>query len=289
MNLKKLLLCICIPFVIWGIERFCHHKTAGFTVWRVSSDLPFNSQWEVIPSPEETEATKHILDQSFSYLGRGAQSYAFLSEDGQYVLKFFQYYRMRPPIWAPLVPSSFSKEKVARRTSLLHQDFDSYKIAFENLKVETGLVYLHLNKTNHFLNKKTKIIDRLGIVHTIDMDQMEFLLQKKADLAYPTIKKLMSEDEEKAKQAIDNLLELIITRCHKGIFDKDADLSTNFGFCQEKAVQIDAGRFRWDSTRTQYEVTKADLLHSAGPFKKWLIENQFNTLADHLDEKINAY
>ena len=76
----------------------------------------------------------------------------------------------------PLLPASFLK-KVDRRFALLKHDFDSYKIAYENLKDETGLIYLHLNKTD-FLKQKMIIIDKIGIYHEIDLDSMEFLIQK---------------------------------------------------------------------------------------------------------------
>lgn len=269
--LKRFFYLLIFPFLVWGLERFCHHQTEGFSLNRVQSYLSFHPEWEVPPlPPQELEEIKALLRQKFTYLARGAQAYAFMSEDGLYVIKLFQHYRMRPPFWASWLPSHFSEKKIAKRKALLHHDFDSYAIAYNYLREETGLVCLHLNKTTLF-NQNITLVDKLGIAHVVPLDNLEFLVQKRATLAYSVLQALMREGKmEEAQNKVALLLALVLKRCQKGIFDKDPDFSTNFGFCDDKAIQIDVGRFRLDPSRSSPEVFTIDLIHAFDPFKMWL-------------------
>lgn len=256
------------------------------------SQLSFHPEWEVPSLPEaECKVVKSLLDQKFYYLARGAQAYVFASEDGRFVIKFFQHYRMRPPPWTHLCPSwflsSLSHEKIKRREALLQADFESYKIAYENLKKETGIVFLHLNKTRN-LNQSLTLIDRLGIAHKIDLDQTEFLIQKRAVLAFETLNHLMQKGEViAAKKAVSALFDLMLIRCKKGIFDKDPDFATNFGFFEGEPMQIDVGRFRLDPSRASSEVYKIDLIHAFDPFSQWL-QSHYPILAEQIKEKHEA-
>jgi hypothetical protein len=286
---KRAILVLLIPFVIWGIERFCHQKTDGFSLLRVRSSLKPHKEWETQPLTlaEKTELSS-LLKQPFTYYGKGAQAFVFLSQDERVVLKLFRNYRMRPPVWSHCLPAFVSKEKNRRREWLLHQDFTSYVLAFEELKEETGLLFVHLNKSDD-LKQRVTLIDKLGISHVIDLDQMEFLVQKKASLVPHTLDRLMKKGEiAQAQKAIDALLELLIIRCRRGLFDKDPDLLTNFGFCQGKAIQIDVGRFRRDLIRKEKAVYKDDLIRISDPFKHWLTAH-YPILADYLDEKVQMY
>ncbi len=241
---SKLLLVLGI---FLAVNRFCYVKTDGFALYKIVSPFAFNPHWEV-PS-QSTDGLQEIFDQPFHYLARGAQSYVFLSEDGRTVIKFFRLYHLRPPLWMtaltlPLTLQPFRMGKMLEKWQELDKNFQSYRIACEDLKEETGLLYLHLNKTSH-LKKTLTLYDKIGVVHHIDLDQMEFLVQKRADLVYPTIDALVkTEGADAAKEAITSLLNLLYQRSQKGIFDKDPDICTNFGFIGKTPVQIDIGRFR---------------------------------------------
>jgi hypothetical protein len=228
------LLAIAIGAVL--IKQFCHKRTDGFALYKILSSLPFDPEWDSCFSDlEESGALSKILDQPFYYLAKGAQSYVFVSEDGQTVIKFFRIYHLRPPMWLnalcmPPTLQPYKIRKMIEKRSELRKDFSSYKIASETMKEETGLIYLHLNKTSH-LNRRLTIYDKIGIAHELDMDKMEFLVQKRATLVYPAIDCLMKNQSLKAaKEAISALVSLLLTRYEKGIFDKDPDLNTNFGF-----------------------------------------------------------
>jgi hypothetical protein len=289
--IKKILTLLFLPLMLYGTARFCHRETQGFRMSKVTANFSSNANWEILPLPEkEQEIVDGILDQKFTYLGRGFQSFVFLSEDQKYVLKLFNNaYQWRLtllntlpsfPLW-----EEWQQEKIHKIQRKLEKTFGSYKIAFEELKELTGLLYLHLDQT-HPLHKKLTILDKLGIGHTIDLDSTAFLLQKKADLVYPKIDSLMQAKQlSEAKNALSSLLTLITARCKKGIGDSDALIRTNFGFLENQAVQIDVGPFSKDPDIQNPEVYLKEIGRITMSLKHWL-ENNHPELVPHLLEKL---
>lgn len=271
-NILKIL---SFVLVIYGVFYFCDKATDGFSIGRISSSFSFHPEWETTPPTEETlQQAKKALDQPFHYLGRGGQCFVFESEDGQYVIKFFKYNRI-----LPISPNTKRKMKKMR-------DFSSCKLAFEKLKDETEVIFLHLNKTKN-LQKKLKITDKLHISHTIDLDNYEFIVQRKAILLHPYIEKLMkNHDIEGAKKAIEAVLNLLICRCKKGIYDEDPGLHKNIGFLKDKAVFIDVGRFKADPQRASPEVYNKDLVIITERFSQWL-STDYPELSSYLESKLH--
>ena len=169
-----------------SLEKFCRSKTDGFSMSKITSEMTYHKEFETSSlSNKELDSIRSILDQPYHYLGKGVQCFAFVSADDKYVLKFFRMRRVLPSPWLIKMPvnESYKKEKISRKFEEFMRDFMSYKIAYELLKEDTGLVYIHLNKTN-LLHQKITLFDKIRIKHTIDMDNMEFILQKKADLFF---------------------------------------------------------------------------------------------------------
>lgn len=256
-------------------KQFCYKKTDGFAHYKILSDLAFHPEWEPRNTKDQSPDLLKILDQPFYYLAKGAQSYVFASADGETVIKFFRIYHMSPPLWMkaltfPQVLQPFKVRKIIAKQNELDKDFQSYKIAFEEMKEETGLLYLHLNKTSH-LNKSLRIYDKIGIAYDLDMDKIEFLVQKKAKLVFPAIDALVkTEGIEAAKEAIASLVKLLLTRCEKGIFDKDPDLNTNFGFLGRLPIQIDIGRFCHQAEHKTAAAHREEILRITDNFRQWL-------------------
>jgi hypothetical protein len=279
----KIFLKLCtLVLALYFVQKFCLEQTDGFTIAKISSNLPFEKKWETDPLSEaEHREMLQILDQKFTYLASGGQCYAFVSADGQSVLKFFKHHMRLPCGWRPE-----SAKKLQKKKNKLERDFNSYKLAFEELREETGLLYIHLNKTDH-LKQTVTIVDKLGIEHRLDLDRTEFVLQKRADLVYPHLQDLMQKgDTAGAKQVVDALLEVITARCQKGIFDEDARIHRNFGLIADKAVIIDVGRFKKDSTRTQPDVYHKDLETITKRLKTWLDED-YPLLSLYLEKRLD--
>ena len=251
---------------VWGIERYAHKATDGFAVVNIVSP-----DYEKGVAASLPDGVSKILDQPFRYLNCGAQSYVFASQDGKYVLKFFKFQHMRILPWLEKFPlSKRLQEKRARKEAIYSQAMESCKIAYEELKEETGLLYAHIAPSD-FLKQKIVIFDKIGVKQTIDLDKVEFVLQHRAKLAYDQIDEWMAKgDIGKARKGIADLIDLAKRRCLKGLFDKDPDFSTNFGFIGSKAVEIDIGRFSYDETRYDKAVMEDELFRITRELKNWL-------------------
>jgi len=269
------------------VKKFCYRQTDGFALYKICS----SSSYKGMESDYDAEIAA-ILDQPFYYLAKGAQSYVFASKDGKAVIKFPRIYHLQPPFWMsilslPLPLQPYQVGKRIQKELELEKDFQSYRIAFEEMKEATGLLYLHLNKTDH-LKKTLTIYDKLGIGYALDLDQMTFLVQKRASLVYPSITHLVNtEGMDAAKEAISALVQLLFLRYHKGIFDKDPDLNTNFGFLHKVPVQIDIGRFSRTPEQKTLEEYREDVMRITDNFRQWLDQN-YPPLSQHLRGEIHT-
>jgi hypothetical protein len=226
---------------VFGLS-FCL-KTPGFHLGKISSPLKFSSEWEVGSGELPEEAI-----QDYFYIKGGTQCYAFVSADGKYVLKFFKMQHLRPKsrlLYAIPYLSNYAYEKIEKRELRQKAIFTSYKMAFEELREETGLLYLHLNKTRH-LQKGVTLTDKEGKRHPVNLDDVEFVLQEKAELLSSRFRTNRSYEEK--KKLCDAILGLVERRCEKGFSDRDESISNNYGFIDGRAVQIDVGRIQRDET-----------------------------------------
>lgn len=230
--MKKITLLIASLFLIAGCER-----SKGFTLGKVTSSYSADARWEVYNDLSEEELTT-LFTGPYTYLGSGNHTYAFESPDGKAVIKFFKQKHMR--VQSPFISSKTKERRKAER----EESFSSYKLAFEKLREETGLLYLHLNPTSH-LQQTLTLIDQHGEELKVNLDEMEFLIQKKATLSFKHLEKLFSEGAyDKALLSIRSLLHLVAKRNQMGIYDKDLQFFKNFGFIENDAVEIDIGEFR---------------------------------------------
>lgn len=282
----KLIKLILLALAIYYVPRFCYEKTEGFAFTKIHSNIPYSPKWDVACGE-----LPRVFEQRFTYLAAGGQAYAFASEDGQYVLKVFKHHLRRIPLWLrflPLPRSLDEKREIQKqkRGGKLHRDFTSYKLAYEQLPEETGLLFVHLNKTNH-LHQKARLVDKIGIEHSLDLDRVDFALQKRAQLAMPYLKKLIKKGEiEKAARAIDSICDLIVHRCQKGIYDEDPRIHRNVGFVDDKAILIDVGRLKIDPARVDPKIQQHDLAKITYRLGEYL-KGVSPTLHQHLEAKIS--
>lgn len=252
--LKLFILACAIPFVY----KFCEGKTDGFRISRLST---FCNGMAINP-PKEIE---EILAQKFHYLSSGGQAWVFVSEDQKYVVKFF-------------------KGHIRNKKGKLEQDLKSCQLAFDALKEETGLVFLHLGQTATL--KPLQLVDKIGIEHSIELNKTDFLLQKKGILLYDHLQKLMDAgDPAGAKEALSSVCQLMIKRCKKGIFDEDARIHCNLGFIGKQPILLDTGRLKWDENRKNPEIYQKDLRKITLKLKIWL-ENHYPELCAYLEKEI---
>jgi hypothetical protein len=273
--LITVLLCI---FLLIGSERFSYSRTSGFMFAKVLSDLPYVAKWDLPnPSKKMREEEINACKQPFFFLGKGNESYAFISKDQRYVLKLFKHHYFRltflklalknitqRPIW-----EGIKKERLDR----LERSFISCKLAYTELFHETALVSMNLTKKPKSEIEVT-LFDRLGIKHTLALEQTEYILQRRAALVPLKLSELMHEGKiEDAKACLDSLVALILKRAKLGIFDRDARIQENFGFLGTEAVEIDTGSYQHDPELRKPHRYKKNLLSDTLDFELWLAEN----------------
>lgn len=280
MKLSRWMLLLCAPLLFVGVARFCHHQTDGFKLSKIYGNcLLSEGSVALLPADMET-----VLARPFTYLGRGKQSFAFLSEDKTTVLKLFNNRYQRLTFWYSLLPSF--RAKSAYFQDKQHRLAASYELAGGLLQGHTGLRYLHLSPTKH-LGRSVTLIDKLGIAHTLSLDETGFALQRRGTLAYSHLRDLMEAGrEEEAKKALRSMVKLIVWRCKQGIADNDPLIRTNLGFQGEEPFFIDIGPFSMDPQEKERAVWVPELIKITTSLRHWL-ENHHPGLAPSLQEIVD--
>jgi hypothetical protein len=205
-----------------------------------------------------SEEIRRILDQPFTYLAKGRQSFVFESEDGKYVLKLFNQKYLKYPWYGSLFRR---KEKLKREIRRFYYE-NSYPIAHKELGEE--IVYLHLGYSDAL--PEVMIEDRAKGEYLLNLNEFAFVLQKKGVPLYEALEAMAPKE---ALAGIDAFLKAIALRIEKGIADADHDVEHNWGYCDGHIFHLDPGRLYYeemkDETRLQLEWDRAT--HN---FYKWL-------------------
>jgi hypothetical protein len=184
--MKKILISLLLLTIATFVGgRLYYYLTDDFRIGNISSNYAPRSEWEIPPlTLPEKSVLATILQQKFTYIGKGVQSYAFSSEDGQYVIKFFKFKHLKPspviawlPAWAPF--ENFRNKKKEHLKRKLDGVFEGYHLAYMQHRPESGLVFLHINPTKDLFPTLT-VSDKMGRSHPIELDKVPFLIQLKA-------------------------------------------------------------------------------------------------------------
>ena len=268
--------CLCLI----GIKDLCQKQTKGFALQKIISQ---NSSRKSLPSslPQEGLASlRKILSQPYYFLKRGLQCYVFISEDKQYVLKFFRWKQIESPFWTHYVPDSWTKNLQERKEFQKKHDFASYQIAFEELSEETGTVFLHLSKTD-FLHTSLCLFDPLHIRHFIQSDDVEFIVQKKADLFLPYFEEHKNSKEE-LRSFLSHLVTLLQKRAERRICDSDISFEYNMGVLEGKPILFDIGNL----TKTTTSPSLHEFIQQESKLLFPWLKNNDPELAVFLENKI---
>jgi len=256
------------------VEHWCHKTTKGFFLERVQ----FRNETSRASTPDL--ATLSALNQPFHYFNFGNQCFAFVSEDGKYILKLFKYVHHTPPLWTSKIPllnrfKPFRQSRIDKTAWKRDRDFQGYQIAFDHLRTETGLLDLHLHPTNSY--PTITLSDPLNIVHTLDLNNAPFILQKRVTPAYQQfLTWIQNKEIDKLQQGISDLISLCALRISKNIFDDDVNFYSNCGFDDDKPIIIDPGHFVLSSSET------SDLPNLLVVLKDWFSEN-YPPMVSHVE------
>lgn len=277
-----LLLVVCIPI---GLYRF----KGGYSLSKIISQQPHQILWSA--RPEVFEKIVHLLDQPFTYAGSGGTSFAFLGKDGNTILKLFKHQHLQAPSWLfafsfPGMGELFRLEKILYREAKHHHKrikffFTSCAIAYDELKNETGLLFLALHKDPRY-KKTVTLIDRLGSSLQVDLSQTEFAIQRRAIPLLEHLQILIDQGHIlNAQQALESLVSLLAKRSSKGIADRDPHLSLNFGFIENQAVEFDIGSFSKEPHLSTASEVKKELFFATYELRQWL-QDRSPMLQEHL-------
>lgn len=290
---KKILFLLLTIFALYGAGRLYYAVTGGFTMGNIEENIPYDLRWEMSSlSANEKGVIEKALDQPYTYLGRGCQVYVFASADGKYVIKFPKYQRFRPQAWIDLftfIPSvnNYQQAKTKEKKEKLDKLFISWKIAFQTLKNEAGVIYVHLNKTKDGL-KLLAIRDKMGLEHDVDLDHTEFVLQKRAILLCSAIDQFMAKGQTiEAEKLIDRLLTMLLLEYTEGYADNDHALMQNTGVLDGFPIHIDIGQFIHNDGVKSPKIYKQELYDKTYDFHRWL-KSHHPHLADHLAIRLVA-
>lgn len=292
--------------------RVYYRATDDFRVGAITHEISYQSGWDIGElTLEKREEIQAVFHQKFHYLGKGAQSYAFVSDCGNFVVKFFKFKHLRPSWITSQLPSigfikNYKKRVADRKGRRLDALFNAYHLAYKVHREGSGLLYIHLNKSDN-LGIDVHLVDKLGINRTVCLDEITFVLQERAktsrDVIYSALEK---NDIEKASDSIYRLLDLYLAEYQKGIFDRDHGVLHNTGFIGKRPVHLDVGKLQRDETVKHSVNAQKDLafvvakiskrIHERYPIAhaviadrvKQYIENTFESPDPHLLECCSA-
>lgn len=275
-RLKRWIYGLVIALCLFGSVRLYYRLTDDFRMSNMTYKLPFEAPWQAPPlTSEEHQRLAQIVNQKFSYIGKGAQCYAFVSEDQQYVLKFFKFKHLKPNLIVDLLPpippfKSFKQSCVERKKRKLIGVFNGYDLAYRENRKDSELLYLHLLPTNH-LNLQVMVVDKIGLEREINLDDVVFLIQRKGETLRTRLTSLLKQERiEEAEQAISRILTMYISEYRRGIFDHDHGVMHNTGFIGEQPFHLDVGKLNKDERMRQVDVYKKDLEHVVWKIDVWI-------------------
>ena len=227
-------------------ERLYHFLTDGFSLHRISHSTPSPSPFNetILFDPTMRKEIDEALLQDFHYLDSGSQCFVFVSQDSNYVLKFFKHHRWRlsslEQLWLSLPLCKEIKEKKLNKKYNSHVDtYKSYCTSFEKFRKKTGLLLIHLSTGGKEFPVVT-IQDRIYRRHRIPLNNFTFLLQRRATPMTQYIAQC-GRDTEKIRRLIVEYINLIEERAILGYLNKDPSFARNFGVSNDSLVEIDIG------------------------------------------------
>jgi len=278
-----ILLTIACLLVCFGFVRAYYRFTDDFRKGNYMHQVPHHTEWEIAALPHDEQAQLDtILDQKYYYLGKGAQSFAFLSQDGDYVLKLFKFKHLKPSWLIEMLPSvgllkRVQEEEKTRKYLKLESVFSGYQLAYNLHKKDSGLLFVHLNK-NEGPGKKVRIQDKINLWHELDLNELIYVLQKKAVTTRQEMINLLSQGNvATAVQRVNQIFDLYLTEYAKGIYDRDHGVMHNTGFVHDSAsvypIHLDTGKLSPNESMKSANVYRPDLEKIVYKFNLWFSEN----------------
>lgn len=297
-TLRRLLWVAATLAVLYSVMRLYFYATDDFRISNISQEMPYQQNWDFpTPTADEEQRLKHILNQEFSYLGKGAQSYAFASDDGKYVIKFFKFKHLRPSLFQDMLPSigfikQYKDKQAARKQRKLYGVFQGYKLAYDLNKKESGLIFIQLNTSTN-PDRVVIVRDKMGFRRSIHLRDIPFVVQDKGQTLRVVLNALLKQgDVQTAKDRIGDIFDLYASEYRKGIYDHDHGVMYNTGFIGNQPIHLDVGKMVKEDSMRQTEVAKKDMNLVASKIIDWLQRSfpQYSEeLISYINERLEEY
>lgn len=287
--LKRLIFSLILLAAIAGSIKAFLRVTDDFRLSSITHEMPHKKEWEISINEQQKKELNKIFNQRFSYLGKGAQAYAFVSEDGKYVLKFFKFKHLRPNLLLLSVPpvgplGEWKQAKILRKEEKLNGVFGAYRLAWGVHQQEAGLLFIHLNKTDD-LKKAVEVEDKIGLNWTINLDDVTFVVQRRAETSRKVIYGLLKEGRvAEAKDKIRKIFDLYVAEYKKGIYDHDHGVMHNTGFVGEEPIHLDVGKLYEDPSIKETQNALLDIAKIG-----WKIDQAIQANFPQYSEEIRKY
>lgn len=279
--IRLFFLLLLILFCV-GVGNGLYFLKDGFSSRRIHSlAYPAAEDWD--------EEARKALQQTFYYIGRGRQCFAFASQDGKYVLKLPRTDIYKTPFWVKALPLHAYREKLEKNHNEKEEFLlNSFRISFNELKDQTGLLAIHLGQSTSkglFLTVK----DAFGCKHRLPLATTSFILQYKHPILMKEFAKAMEiGDQKRAEKILEAILITITERARKGILNRDRSFLRNYGFDGKNAYQIDVGSFFKKPDLSPEEAYQKSLRDSIDPIQEWLSQN-FPEIQIYFNTKLKEF
>jgi len=284
-----------IVLTLFILMRIYFRATDDFRLTNIKYEMPYHKEWEIAPLDQSENARLNaILDQKFHYIGKGAQSYVFGSDDGKYVIKFFKFKHLRPSWFIDALPDISPlkeyKENIAKRKARkLYGVFNGYKLAYDSDKENSGLIFIQLNPSN--VHRDITLKDKLGFSRTVDLGDVVYVVQEKGVTLRNVLSQLLKEgDVATAKLRIGQIFNMYLSEYRKGILDHDHGVMQNAGFIGDRPIHLDIGKIHYDENISQPENYQKDLLKLAYKMQFWIKNNfpqYYEPLVNDIEQKLS--
>lgn len=257
-------------------------RTDGFRISEIEGPLFLPSRSDL------SEEVLEILQQPFTYLGKGRQCFVFESADHKTVIKFFnQSYTQMPWYEAFLFNQEWKRKELFKRAQRKRYYLSSYLLAEKELKEETALLFVHQGGCAKKL-PQLHITDRASRNWSLDLNQIPFILQKKGESFYHSLEQVATLEGSAGMQRwIDQYLDFLALRMEKQIADADQDTEHNLGVLDGHICLLDPGRLYREEQLQDPKRRKEEWERATRQLRSWL-QSHHPSACLYLDQRLQA-
>lgn len=221
-----------------------------------------------------TKNIQEILSQKFNFLTQGLQTWIWESSDKKYVLKLFKDIQEGKEQF-----KRWGKDPNELEQAWFDNAIKSYQLAFEQLRRETALIYIHTN------NERVPVDKIVLGDKEYNASEHPFLIQEKVELVRDRVTSFMGKNNFKdSKKIIDEVLEFISSIWKRNITEDTFNFDHNYGYtAKDHLVQIDVGSFWEGEGYVCKQLVEKKLLSSDSA--QW-IEERFPELAVYYKQEV---